>query len=580
MQYLSERQSFRRRLIASLQTEMSAVVTAVLKATLGLLLAKGRDCLAKKLQEGDVTDDQFRCMIVRELDDIKSKLDGLARKDLLTSISFFKEGIVFLSNVLDKKCYANYEPESSKVKTRDETEEHEKDKSTERLDLLTADVKTVSLVRGQETLFAELDESGKRALADAKKRFDEARMKATEAFNNVALSTKDRILAMQYRVMSTILEKIDSPEEAIATCKLCLEELHSMPAVVKSFQVEHSGGFWSRFKKDERKDITNSVQDVNRVVARVTAAVDGVLSKKFDNWPGVTEKKINLIKDDNKVETWSFSFGHEGKGKQRLDCPPKSIATNTQGDFIIAERSYPDLKVFNQDGTFWTLLPVDSYSIVKVVTDHLDNIYVLNRSHVNVIYSQPNKHQLKRRMFHLHKFNKFEGLSLTVNKKKDIFALVKPYKTDRGYYDSAADSIVQVYDENGQFKYTFGKKEGWECIIAVDDGFISQRRLPSAGIDLLDALGKFRRRIYLPVDVMAVHFRTKHLITAQSCSNTLQVTVHETNGDFVRNIFVEKNDKVIISGMAVTPDGRISVLCRTTEYSEDDRTLQSVVHVL
>ena len=560
---------------------MSAVVTVVLKATLGLLLAKGRDCLAKKLQEGDVTDEQFRSMIVRELDDIKLKLDRLARKDLLTSISFFKEGIVFLSNVLDKKCYANCEPESSKVKTRGETAEYEKDKSTERLDLLTADLKTVSLVKGQETLFAELDESGKRALADAKKRFDEARMKATEAFNNVALSTKDRILAMQYRVMSTILEKIDSPAEAIATCKLCLEELHSMPAVVKSFQVEHSGGFWSRFKKDERKDITNSVQDVNRVVARVTAAVDGVLSKQFDNWPGVTEKKINLIKNDHKVETWSFSFGHEGKGNQRLDCPPKSITTNSQGDFIIAERSYPDLKVFNQDGKFLTLLPVDSYSIVKVVTDHLDNIYVLNRSHVNVIYSQSNKHQLKRcRMFYLHTFTTFEGVSLTVNKKKDIFALVKPSNTESGYYDYAAGAIVQVYDENGQFKYTFGDKEGWECIIAVDDGFISQRRLPSGGIYLLDALGKIRRYISYPVDVMAVHFRTKHLITAQSCSNTLEITVHETNGDFVRTIFVEKNDKVIISGMAVTPDGRISVLCRTTEYSEDDRTLQSVVHVM
>lgn len=113
---------------------MSAIVTAVLKATVGLLLTKGRDCLAKKLQEGDVTDEQFRNMIVRELDDIKSKLDGLARKDLLTSISFFKEGIVFLSKVLDKKYYANCGPESSKVKTRNEAAE--KDKSTERLDLL------------------------------------------------------------------------------------------------------------------------------------------------------------------------------------------------------------------------------------------------------------------------------------------------------------------------------------------------------------------------------------------------------------------------------------------------------------
>ena len=559
---------------------MSAIVTAVLKATVSLLLTKGRDCLAKKLQEGDVTDEQFRNMIVRELDDIKSKLDGLARKDLLTSISFFKEGIVFLSKVLDEKYYANCGPESSKVKTRNEAAE--KDKSTEWLDLPSADVKTVSLsVKGQETLFAELDESGKRALADAKKRFDEARMKATEAFNNVALSTKDRILAMQYRVMSTILEKIDSPAEAIATCKLCLEELHSMPAVVKSFEVEHSGGFWSMFKKDERKDITNSVQDVNRAVARVTAAVDGVLSKQFDTWPGVTEKKINLIKNDDKVETWSFSFGHEGKGKQKLAWPPKSIATNTQGEFIIAEKSYPDLKVFNQDGKILTLLPVDSYSIVKVVTDHLDNIYVLNRSHVNVIYSQPPKHQLKRcRVFYLHKFPTFEGVSLTVNKKKDIFALVKPSNTKSGYYDYAVGRIVQVYDENGQFKYTFGEKEGWECIIAVDNGFISQRRLPFGGIYLLDALGKIRRRIFYPVDAMAVHFRTNYLITAQSGSNSVQITVHETNGDFVRNIFIRRIDTVIISGMAVTPDGRIAVLCTTKEYSEDDRKLQSVVHVL
>ena len=557
---------------------MSAIVTAVLKATVGLLLTKGRDCLAKKLQEGDVTDEQFRNMIVRELDDIKSKLDGLARKDLLTSISFFKEGIVFLSKGLDKKYYATCGPESSKVKTRNEAAE--KDKFTERLDLPTADVKTVSLsVKGQETLFAELDESGKRALADAKKRFDEARMKATEAFNNVALSTKDRILAMQYRVMSTILEKIDSPAEAIATCKLCLEELHSMPAVVKSFEVEHSGGFWSMLKKDERKDITNSVQDVNRAVARVTAAVDGVLSKQFDNWPGVTEKKINLIKDDDKVETWSFSFGHKGKGKQRLDCPPKSIATNTQGDFIIAETGYPDLKVFNQDGKLWTLLrtvptfPILSRhgSIVEVVTDHLDNVYVLFKSEVYVIYSQ----SPKQSSFQLQDWNVFEGLSLTVNKKEDIFVLVE-YNTGRGYYDS----IVQVYDKNGQFKYTFGDKEGWECIIAVDDGFILQRRSPPAGIDFLDALGKFRRHIFLLVDVMAVHYPTKHLITAHSCSNTLQITVRETNGDFVRNIFITKNDIVIISGMAVTPEGRIAVLCRTTEYSEDDETLQSVVHVL
>ena len=51
---------------------------------------KGRDEAAKKLKDGDVTDQQFRGIIVREIDDMKSKLDGLSRKDLLACISFFR----------------------------------------------------------------------------------------------------------------------------------------------------------------------------------------------------------------------------------------------------------------------------------------------------------------------------------------------------------------------------------------------------------------------------------------------------------------------------------------------------------
>ena len=59
----------------------------MLEATVGFLVTKGRDAAAAKLKEGDVTDERFRNMIVRELNDIKSKLDGLSRKDLLSSIS-------------------------------------------------------------------------------------------------------------------------------------------------------------------------------------------------------------------------------------------------------------------------------------------------------------------------------------------------------------------------------------------------------------------------------------------------------------------------------------------------------------
>ena len=70
---------------------MSSIVTTVFKATIGLLMNKARDKAAERLKEGDVTEQKFRSVIVREIDDIKSKLDGLSRKDLLARISFFEE---------------------------------------------------------------------------------------------------------------------------------------------------------------------------------------------------------------------------------------------------------------------------------------------------------------------------------------------------------------------------------------------------------------------------------------------------------------------------------------------------------
>ena len=55
---------------------MSSTITAVFKATFGLLVNKARDKAAENLKEGDVTDKRIRDLIQREIDDIKSKLDG------------------------------------------------------------------------------------------------------------------------------------------------------------------------------------------------------------------------------------------------------------------------------------------------------------------------------------------------------------------------------------------------------------------------------------------------------------------------------------------------------------------------
>ena len=84
-------------------TNMASIVMAIPKATVGKLLDKGRKTILDRLKEGDVTDEQFRTLLVSEIDEIKSKLDGIARANLLASISLFKEGILYLYKVLDMK---------------------------------------------------------------------------------------------------------------------------------------------------------------------------------------------------------------------------------------------------------------------------------------------------------------------------------------------------------------------------------------------------------------------------------------------------------------------------------------------
>ena len=65
---------------------MSSIVTSVLNATIGWLVAKGRDVTAEKLKEGDVTDQKIHDLIVREVKDIKTKLDGITRERMSVNI--------------------------------------------------------------------------------------------------------------------------------------------------------------------------------------------------------------------------------------------------------------------------------------------------------------------------------------------------------------------------------------------------------------------------------------------------------------------------------------------------------------
>ena len=242
---------------------------------------------------------------------------------------------------------------------------------------------------------ADLDESAVEAFSIAKKIFEDSRRKATEAFKNEALATSDRILAMQYRIMATILETVDNPEHAIAPCRVCLKELNSLSAVQKNFDVQLKKGLqaaMSLFGKDERRKIISSVCHVNRVIYDVTQAVGKDISFWMCPVVDIGDVKIDALRDRRVAKVLReqgmghccvtpWSFGQEGEEEHKLRNP-RGIASNSSGQFIVGDNN--EVKMFEiPTGQFIQhfSLPNDDVEtelyIWDVATDNKDNIYAL-----------------------------------------------------------------------------------------------------------------------------------------------------------------------------------------------------------
>ena len=552
---------------------MSAIITAVFKATVGWLVDKGRDEAAKKLKDGDVTDQQFRGIIMREIDDMKSKLDGLSRKDLLASIGFFREGIELLYEVFEeKRSRSEYGADTAQA----------------------ACAEAVSLAEGMKHL--ELTESATRQLTNAKKRFERAREMATIAFSNEALSITDRILAMQYRVMATVFETIDHPADAVAPCKKCIEELNSLPVVQRSFQEQLRTGIMavkSLFNKEERRKVISGVCLVNRVAYDVTQTVP--VKEPFTNDPFAKEllpplfmidtgkEKVDLLRDrrvrkilcKQGMENCSVSWilGHDGEKKHRLNNP-LGIATNSSGQYIVAD-NISTIKVYDSSGKFlqcFSLPPLidDSrkkLSIqfgVRLTTDMNDNIYVL----VQEISGEYPFWIFKfnKTADHHHKFrvrtmdHKFERCELSVSDSGTVMVL-------RGNWSEA--HIVDVYETDGQFVCSFGEQILTNpCdITTVSDGRVMVVQGDPSRVHILseqgDHLNTFDLQISMAFSKIAFQRASQHVVVVGDKdynSDILHIEIYTKDGEFVRSTPVNLGQSYFLIGMAVTTDSRIALV--------------------
>ena len=566
---------------------MSSLITAVFKATIGLLVNKGRDKLAEKLNEGDVTDQKFRGLIVREIDEIKSKLDGLARKDLLASISLFKEGIVLLYELFESA-----RPSS----------EHRAITAA-----ATACVEQFDIAKEMRKLdISALDESAMRKLGRAKKRFEEARLKATEAFNNEALELPDRLLAMQYRLMATILETVDNPTDALAACRVCLDELHQVPAVKEYFKVELEEGLRlrARFNKDERRQIIFSVCHANRVIYDVMSMLGSV---KRWTLPDVEtgKEKVDPLRNERVVDVLTkqgnehccvtpWSFGQEGEEEHKLKWP-WGIATNHRGQFLIADHGDKTVKVFDSNGKFDFRFNPQTYDadikldILDVATAGEDDmIYVLVR------LKKPGAEEWVREV---RVFNKTADLQHKfLAKSGDWNRLTVSSVKQRGKIlllagNDIAGSVVHVHEPSGEFVCSFGGgvfKYATD-ITATCDGRVMIVDRGDDSLYIFDVeghqLGKFNikheRDVYYRI---ACHPASDHVVLAGHERETRRLTlaIYTVNGEFVRRIQLdEKVDFVTVyepvRGITVTVEGHIAVALQDIT---DEDTLQAKVIVV
>ncbi|CAB3996999.1 Hypothetical predicted protein [Paramuricea clavata] len=209
------------------------------------------------------------------MDDIKSKLDAISRKDLGASISSLREGIDRLSLSFDESSDSRNQCTSEVPTAKGSPDETKPAQQS-----VTAVEDAVALANAIGNLKIVSNER----FELAKKSFEKAAEKASEAFHNTALSTDERILASKVRIASAILQHLDDTEVAASDCLNSLRELNDMPFIQDIFSVHLKGGIKSVFKKESRVEVVETVTMINLILADFISKFTKRRMAVFD-WP-------------------------------------------------------------------------------------------------------------------------------------------------------------------------------------------------------------------------------------------------------------------------------------------------------
>ena len=566
---------------------MSAIITAVFKVTIGLIVDKGRDVAAERMKEGDVADQKFRSLIVRDLKEIHNKLDALSQKDLKAAVDFFETGLGCLYRAFDTMRSANVSLGAAQVSERNE----EDDFKQITLPSDTDPEKTIVLADGIRNMqLTELDETTKSLLSDAQENFRLAVENATHACNNEALSTFDRITAIRYRVMAAMLKSAaetvrtagdlkSTLQKALPECEQCLKKLNSLPAVQNSFKSELSQGFLNirgRFSKDERMQIISTVCRVNRTVYDAMQTAGKTKDVHVLKWPSVDigedqvdplrdVRVLQMFKNSQKVnmEDYCITTGRSFDVTSRI----LGIATNTLGQFLITVERGKTVHVYDDNGMFqFSFNPQTDdakaeITIADLVTEDVsEKIYLLIG-----LYNEErcDEVQVLNKTAHLqYKFHVKYGRRLIVSGSKLVILTFRR---------------AHVYNQNGEFErsFEFFKSGGDKCLAdctATYDGRILIRHYKGDFSDYFcvhvftmegQEIAKFKSGVGLNLNYMLFSPRSagEHVVIAgyNYEDGLIAVEICSVDGKLVRRILLPDKRGLDFTGIAVTMEGQIAV---------------------
>ena len=564
---------------------MSAIISAVFKATVGLIVAKGRDVAAERLKEGDVADQKFRSLIVRDLKEIHYKLDALSQKDLNAAIDFFETGLGCLYKAVDTMRSANVSLGAAKVSERNE----EDDFKQVTLSSDTDPEKTLVLTDGISNMqLTELDETTKSLLSDALEKFRLAVEDATHACNNEALSIFDRITAIRYRVMAAMLKSAaetvrttgdlkSTLQKALPECEQCLKKLNSLPAVQNSFKVELSKGLLNirgQFGKDERMQIISTVCQVNRSIydAMRTVGKDvHVLA-----WPYIDtrEDKVDPLRDVRVLQVLEKSEKVDMEHYcitpgLSFDMPGIHCATNTVGQFLIAEERGETVHVFDKNGMFqFRFRPQTDDAKTKiqirdlVTEDVSEKIYLLIGLYNEERWESSEVQVLNKTADLQYKFPVTRESRLVVSGSKLVIL---------------GSREADVYDQNGEFDRSFEVfKSGrdkylFDCTATYDGRImITHRKRDYSDYHCVHVftmegkeIARFRSGVGLDLALMRFSPRSagEHVVIAgyNIEDGIITVELYTVDGKLVRRILLRNKSRSFFDGITVTMEGHIAV---------------------